>query len=74
MSCARLRVWLAWTTKRSKLACKTPTRHKTLVAWFEENKNRDDITSTPSFLINGTKQSNMAYGDMKALIEAELES
>ncbi len=47
---------------------------QTLVAWFEENKNRDDITSTPSFLINGTKQSNMAYGDMKALIEAELES
>jgi protein-disulfide isomerase len=47
---------------------------QTLVAWFEENKNRDDITSTPSFLINGTKQSNMPYAEMKALIEAELGS
>ncbi|GLQ28608.1 thiol-disulfide oxidoreductase [Sulfitobacter pacificus] len=47
---------------------------QTLVAWFEENKNRDDVTSTPSFLINGNKHSNMAYGEMKELIDAELGS
>ena len=47
---------------------------QTLVAWFEENKNRDDITSTPSFLINGTKKSNMPYAEMKALIDAEMGS
>lgn len=46
---------------------------QTLVAWYQENGERDEITSTPSFLINGTKHSNMSYPDMKALIEAELE-
>lgn len=47
---------------------------QTLVAWFEENKDRDNITSTPSFLINGAKHSNMPYAEMKKLIEAELGS
>ncbi|KIN63110.1 Thiol:disulfide interchange protein, DsbA family [Sulfitobacter noctilucicola] len=45
---------------------------QTLVAWYQENGERDDITSTPSFLINGTKHSNMNYADMKALLDAEL--
>lgn len=45
---------------------------QTLVAWYQENSDRDDITSTPSFLINGAKHSNMAYPNMKALIDAEL--
>lgn len=44
-----------------------------LVAWWEENGTRDNITSTPSFMINGTKHSNMSYADMKALIDAELQ-
>ncbi len=47
---------------------------QSLVAWWEENGNRDDISSTPSFLINGKKHSNMSYADMKALIDAELPS
>lgn len=50
------------------------TMAQTLVAWWEENGQRDDITSTPSFLINGAKHSNMAYADMKALLDAELGS
>jgi protein-disulfide isomerase len=50
------------------------TQAQTLVAWYQENGERDEITSTPSFLINGTKHSNMAYADMKALIDAELGS
>lgn len=48
------------------------TMAQTLVAWWQENGDRDGITSTPSFLINGTRHSNMAYADMKALIDAEL--
>ena len=40
----------------------------------QENPKRDDITSTPSFVINGTKHSNMPYSDMKALIDAALDS
>ena len=47
---------------------------QTLVAWWQENGERDGINSTPSFLINGTLNSNMAYPEMKALIDAALES
>ncbi|APE44874.1 thiol-disulfide oxidoreductase [Sulfitobacter alexandrii] len=46
---------------------------QTLVAWETKNREGDDVTSTPSFIINGTKQSNMPYADFKALIDAELE-
>ena len=45
---------------------------QTLVAWWEENGSADGIDSTPSFVINGTKHSNMAYPRMKEIIEAEL--
>lgn len=47
---------------------------QTLVAWYQENGERDNIDSTPSFVINGTKHSNMAYAEMKQLIDAELGS
>lgn len=49
------------------------TQAETLVAWYQENGERDNIDSTPSFLINGKKHSNMAYPEMKELIDAELE-
>lgn len=45
---------------------------QTLVAWWQENSETDDVNSTPSFVINGRKHSNMSFADMKALIEAEL--
>ncbi|MEM9968224.1 MAG: DsbA family protein [Pseudomonadota bacterium] len=48
------------------------TMAQTLVAWWEENSRVDEISSTPSFVINGTRHSNMSYADMKELIEAEL--
>ncbi|MFC6636379.1 thioredoxin domain-containing protein [Sulfitobacter sp. JBTF-M27] len=47
---------------------------QTLVAWYQENGERDDISSTPSFVINGTKHSNMPYTEMKELIDAALDS
>lgn len=47
---------------------------QTLAAWEVQNREADDVTSTPSFLINGTKQSNMSYDELKELIEAELAS
>jgi len=46
---------------------------QTLVAWFQDNAERDGITSTPSLVINGQRHSNMAYGDLAALIDAALE-
>jgi protein-disulfide isomerase len=45
---------------------------KTLVAWYEENAKRDGIDSTPSFIIDGKKYSNMPYDKMKELIDTAL--
>lgn len=47
-------------------------RAEALVAWYQANAEADGIDSTPTFLINGEKYSNMAWADMEALIEAEL--
>ena len=46
---------------------------RTLVAWYQENATEDGIDSTPSFVINGTKYSNMSYEEMSDLIDAALE-
>ena len=48
------------------------TRAQTLVAWYQENAERDGIQSTPSFLVNGKKVDNQSYDDFKKLIEDEL--
>ncbi|MCE8507099.1 DsbA family protein [Ruegeria pomeroyi] len=50
------------------------TMAQTLVAWYQEHATRDEINSTPSFMINGKKVENQAYEGFKALIEAELGS
>ena len=50
------------------------TRAQTLVAWYQENAERDGIQSTPSFIVNGQKVGNQSYADFKKLIEAELGS
>lgn len=43
-----------------------------LVAWYQENAERDNVRSTPSFLINGEPYSNMNYADFSAIIEEKL--
>ncbi|MGR3467107.1 MAG: DsbA family protein [Shimia sp.] len=43
-----------------------------LVAWFETNRQRDDITSTPSFLIDGEKFSNMSMEQFREEIDSRL--
>ncbi|WP_420585943.1 DsbA family protein [Ruegeria sp.] len=50
------------------------TRAQTLVAWYQENAERDGIQATPSFIVNGKKVDNQSYADFKALIEEELGS
>ncbi|WP_171126373.1 MULTISPECIES: DsbA family protein [unclassified Ruegeria] len=50
------------------------TRAQTLVAWYQENAERDGIQATPSFLVNGNKVDNQSYDDFKKLIEDELGS
>lgn len=43
-----------------------------LVAWFEANAEADDITSTPTLIINGEQYSNMGYDELKAILDEEL--
>ena len=47
-------------------------RAQALVAWYQENAEEDGIDSTPSFLINSKKYSNMSYENMKETIDAAL--
>jgi len=42
---------------------------QTLVAWYQQNATADGIDSTPSFVINGTKYSNMSYDRMSQIID-----
>lgn len=46
---------------------------KSLVAWFQENANADDVTGTPTLIIDGEKHSNMTYSDLKEILDAKLE-
>ncbi|MEO1536864.1 MAG: DsbA family protein [Pseudomonadota bacterium] len=45
-----------------------------LYAYYLQNAEADGINSTPSFVINGQKYSNMAYEEMKDLIDSKLDS
>jgi len=45
---------------------------ETLLAWFNQNKDADDINSTPTLMINGTQYSNMAYSELKTIIDEKL--
>ena len=43
-----------------------------MVAVFQKNATADEINSTPSFVIDGAKYSNMAYEDMQKLLDEKL--
>lgn len=43
-----------------------------LVAVYQENAETDNIRSTPTLMINGTQHSNMAYADLKEIIDGLL--
>ncbi|MCF6444763.1 DsbA family protein [Nereida sp. MMG025] len=43
-----------------------------LVAWYEANAARHDVTSTPSFVIDGRKYSNMSYEEFQSIIDGKL--
>ncbi len=43
-----------------------------LFGWYQENAERDGINSTPSFLIDGVKYSNMAYDEFAAILDDKL--
>ncbi len=53
--------------------CTTDEENINLLAeWYRTNFERDGITGTPSFLINGEKHSNMSYADMKKILDGLL--
>lgn len=43
-----------------------------LVAWYQENFTRDNMDSTPSFMINGQKYANMGYGKFSEILDEKL--
>jgi protein-disulfide isomerase len=45
---------------------------KAMVAVYQKNAKADDINSTPTFIINGKKVSNMNYADFAAALDEEL--
>ncbi|MFZ5964512.1 DsbA family protein [Thalassococcus sp. BH17M4-6] len=46
---------------------------RTLVAWYQENATADDVQSTPTFIIDGQKYSNMNYADFSAILDEKLD-
>ena len=54
-------------------ACLTDAaKAEALFNWYQENAERDGINSTPSFLIDGVKYSNMAYDELAAILDEKL--
>ncbi|WP_407491900.1 DsbA family protein [Pseudooceanicola sp. MF1-13] len=47
---------------------------RTLVAWWQNNSQTYDVTATPTLFIDGEKHSNMSYSDLRAILDAKLES
>lgn len=43
-----------------------------LFTWYQENAERDGINSTPSFMIDGAKYSNMAYDEFAGILDGKL--
>jgi protein-disulfide isomerase len=47
---------------------------RALVAVYQQNAEADAVDSTPTFLINGEKYSNMSYEDFSAILDEKLGS
>ncbi len=54
-------------------ACLNDTGNaEALIKQFQTNFEADGVEGTPTLFINGAKHGNMAYADLKAIIDAEL--
>ena len=49
-----------------------PTKHKPLWRGYQKNAEADNISSTPSFIVNGKNVPNQSYADFSAILDAEL--
>jgi len=43
-----------------------------LFTWYQENAERDGVNSTPTFMIDGQKYSNMAYDEFAGVLDGKL--
>ncbi len=43
-----------------------------LYTWYQDNADRDGITGTPSFMVDGQKYSNMAYDEFARILDGKL--
>lgn len=43
-----------------------------LYQWYQANAEADDVTSTPSFLINGQKYSNMSIEEFRTILDEQV--
>ncbi|WP_295078533.1 DsbA family protein [Tabrizicola sp.] len=54
-------------------ACLNDTANaEALIKQFQTNFEADGVEGTPTLFINGSKHGNMAYEDLKAILDAEL--
>jgi len=54
-------------------ACLNDTANaEALIKQFQTNFEADGVEGTPTLFINGTKHTNMAYDELKAILDAEL--
>jgi protein-disulfide isomerase len=58
--------------ERLEVCLNDSDKAKTLVAWYQEKAGADNVDSTPSFIINGKKHTNMSFAEMSEIIDAEL--
>lgn len=47
---------------------------QSMVAAYQQNATEDEITGTPTFIINGEKYSNMTYDDLKEVLDGLADS
>jgi len=48
------------------------TKLRTLLAWFQQNAQEHGIESTPSFVIDGQRYSNMNYAQFSEILDEKL--
>lgn len=54
---------------RMNVCLKDDKMAQNLVAAFQANATKDEINATPTFVINGTKYSNMTYEDFSKILD-----
>ena len=54
-------------------SCLSDAAHaEALYQTFQENAEADDVTATPTFIINGEKYSNMGYDEFSSILDEKL--